>query len=101
MGAFLLRLGGVLLVADIVYLVVWDTSRGGASPLLFRIGLLVAGACVTAGVVMAIVARGRSVITAKSCPRCGRRVARGRVYCEDHLAETINRYRDEQRNKDG
>jgi hypothetical protein len=99
MGAFLMRLGGVLLVADLLYLVVWET-RGGADAWLFRSGLAAAALCVAGGVVMAIVARGRSVITAKSCPRCGRKVARGRMYCEEHLAETINRYRDEQRRKE-
>lgn len=100
MGAFLLRLGGVILVADVVYLA-WGTSRGGADSGLFRTGLVAAAVCIAGGVVMAIVARGKSVITAKSCPKCGRKVAHGRMYCEDHLAETINRYRDEQRHKDG
>jgi hypothetical protein len=99
MGAFLLRLGGLVLVADIVYLVVWETSRGGADAGLFRSGLLAAAACVAGGLVVGIAARARSGITARSCPTCGRRVARGRMYCDDHLAETINRYRDEQRHK--
>jgi hypothetical protein len=101
MGAFLLSLGGVILVADILYLAVWTTSSGGADSGLFKTGLTAAAVCFAGGAVMAIVARAKSVITAKSCPKCGRKVAHGRMFCDDHLAETINRYRDEQRHKDG
>jgi len=101
MGAFLRWLGGVILVADVVYLVLGEMLSRSADSRLFRSGLLVAALCFAGGVVMAIVARGKSVITAKTCPKCGRKVAHGRMYCEDHLAETINRYRDEQRNKGG
>ena len=99
MGAFLFRLGGLILVADIVYLVVWETSRGGADAHLFRSGLLAAAICLAGGFVMGLAARATSGIAAKSCPKCGRRVARGKLYCDDHLVETINRYRDEQRDK--
>jgi predicted nucleic acid-binding Zn ribbon protein len=48
---------------------------------------------------MSLLSRAHSGITVPTCPRCGRKVARGRVYCDDHLKETINRYRDEQREK--
>jgi len=99
MGAFLIRLGGLILVADIVYLAVWETLRGGADAGLFTSGLLAAAICIAGGFVMGIAARARSGIAARSCPTCGRRVARGRLYCDDHLAETINRYRDEHRHK--
>ena len=99
MGALLVRLGGLILVADIVYLVVWETSRGGADAGMFRTGLLAAAICFAGGLVMSVVARARSGITARACPKCGRRVARGKLYCDDHLVETINRYRDEQRHK--
>jgi len=99
MGAVLFRLGGLVLVADIIYLVVWETSRGGADARLFRSGLLAAAVCVAGGIVMALASRARTGITSNSCPKCGRRVARGKLYCDDHLVETINRYRDEQRHK--
>ena len=99
MSAFLHRLGGLVLVADIVYLVVWETSRGGADKSLFRSGLLAAAVCVAGGFLFGLGSKARSGITAKSCPKCGRRVARGKMFCDDHLVETINRYRDEQRDK--
>jgi len=99
MGAFLIRLGGLILVADIIYLVVWETSRGGADASLFRSGLLAAAVCLAGGFVMGLALRATSGISAKSCPKCGRRVAHGKLYCDDHLVETINRYRDEQRHK--
>jgi uncharacterized paraquat-inducible protein A len=62
--------------------------------------VLAAGAaCLACGFVVSMVSRAKSGMTAPTCPRCGRRVARGRVYCEDHLVETINRYRDQEREK--
>jgi len=59
------------------------------------------GICVAAGIVLAVFGRGMAAVVGRSCPRCGRRVARGRVYCEDHLQETINEYRDRERKKGG
>ena len=98
MASLLMRLGTALIVGDILYLAIW-TARGGANPHLFRIILAVGGLCLLGAAILSIVTRARSEIKAPSCPRCGRRVVRGRVYCEDHLKETINRYRDEQRQK--
>ena len=98
MASLLMRLGTALIVGDILYLAIW-TARGGANSNLFRTILAAGGLCLLGSVVMSIVTRARSGIKAPSCPTCGRRVARGRVYCEDHLVETINRYRDEQRQK--
>jgi hypothetical protein len=98
MAAFLMRIATFLIVGDLLYLAIW-TARGGANPQLFRIVLGLGGICLLAALVLSIVTRARSGISAPTCPTCRKRVARGRVYCEDHLAETINRYRDEQRQK--
>lgn len=98
MASLLVRLGTALIVGDILYLAIW-TARGGADPRLFRIVLAAGAMSLVGALVMAIVTRARSGIKAPSCPTCGRRTVRGRVYCEDHLKETINRYRDEQRQK--
>ena len=97
--SLLYRLGGLLVLGDILYLVVWQSAMGGIDDRLFRILLAAAAVCLLGGLVMSIVSRARSGISGPTCPRCGRRVARGRVYCDDHLKETINRYRDEQRQK--
>lgn len=93
------RIGTLLVVGDVLYLFLFDTLWGGADPRLFRIVLAAGAASLVGGLVASLVARARSGITAPACPRCGRRVARGRVYCEDHLVETINRYRDQERER--
>jgi hypothetical protein len=98
MASLLMRLGTVLIVGDVLYLAIW-TARGGADAQLFRTILGAGGLCLGGALVLSLVARARSGLGAPSCPTCGKRVARGRVYCEDHLVETINRYRDEQRQK--
>lgn len=98
MASLLMRLGTALIVGDILYLAIW-TARGGANAALFRTILAAGALCVVGSIVWSIVMRARSAIKPPTCPKCSRRVAHGRVYCEDHLAETINRYRDEQRQK--
>jgi hypothetical protein len=98
-GSLLYRLGGLLILGDIVYLVVWQGAMGGADNHLFRTILGAAAVCLLGGLLMSLLSRAHSGITVPTCPRCGRKVARGRVYCDDHLKETINRYRDEQREK--
>jgi len=100
MSAFLYRVGILLIVGDIVYLAGAQVLTGGeANKRVFQMTLGLAGACLVAGLVLTLVTRAKTGLTANTCPRCGKRVARGRVYCEDHLVEAINRYRDEQRQK--
>jgi hypothetical protein len=98
-GSLLYRVGGLLVLGAIVYLVIWETAMGGADSHLVRTLLVAAAACLVGGLVLSIAIRARSGFTGPTCPRCGRRVTRGRVYCDDHLKETINRYRDEQHQK--
>jgi hypothetical protein len=101
MGSFLIRGGFVVIVAAVIYLAVWEIFKDGADDEMVR-NLLVAGAaCVAGGSVMKIASRAMGAVVSRSCPRCGRLVARGRVYCEAHLADTINEYRDRERRKDG
>jgi hypothetical protein len=95
----LIRLGGLLIVAAVVYLPVSRLITGQENFRTFRnlagagmVSLLVGGVLWVAG-------RGMASIVSRSCPRCGRRVARGRVYCDDHLQDTINEYRDRERGK--
>jgi hypothetical protein len=96
MSGHLYQLGGLVVVLDLLYLA-W--RRDAVSAAIFRGGLGVAAACVVAGLVIRLVARARAGINAKGCPRCGRPLARGRMFCDEHLAETINRYRDEERQR--
>jgi hypothetical protein len=96
---FLTRAGGLILVAALVYLAWGEVRGGGADPVQFRRLILAGAASVALGVVFWILGRGVAGIVARSCPRCGRRVARGRIYCEEHRQETINEYRDRQEPK--
>lgn len=99
MARALVRLGGLLIVAAVVYLPAAQILAGGPDKVLFR-NIAAAGAlCVALGFVLSMAGRGVAALVGRSCPRCGRRVARGRVYCDDHLQETINEYRDEHRNR--
>ncbi|HEV8703208.1 MAG TPA: hypothetical protein VGV60_18205 [Candidatus Polarisedimenticolia bacterium] len=98
-GRLLVRLGGLLIVAAVVYL---PASRLIVGEENFKVFRNLAGAglvCMAVGAGLWIAGRGMARIVSQSCPRCGRRVGRGRVYCEDHLQDTINEYRDQQRGK--
>ncbi len=97
MARLLLRVGGLLIVAAVLYTAGWELFSAGPDKALVRT-LLAAGAlCMSGGLVLRIAGRTAAGIAGRSCPRCGRRVARGRVYCDEHLQETINEYRDRQR----
>ena len=99
MARALVRLGGLLIVASVVYLAAAQILAGRPDKELFR-NLAVAGTlCVATGLVLWMAGRGMAALVGRSCPRCGRRVGRGRVYCDDHLQETINEYRDQQRKR--
>jgi len=98
-ASLLIRLGTLLVVGDLIYLAVGEGAMGGADNHLFRTILAAGILSVAGGLVLSALQRARSGISGPTCPSCGRRVARGRVYCEDHLVETINRYRDEQSQK--
>lgn len=99
MGRVLVRLGGLLIVAAVVYLPASRLITGQENSRIFR---TLAGAgviCLGIGAVLWIFGRGMATIVSQSCPRCGRRVGHGRVYCEEHLQDTINEYRDQERDK--
>jgi hypothetical protein len=96
MSALLYRVGGLVMVLDLLYLA-W--RRDAANPALFRVGLGFAVACVAGGIVITILQRAKAGINARGCPRCGRPLTRGRTFCVQHFAETINRYRDDERQR--
>lgn len=99
MGRLLVRIGGLLIVAAFVYLPASRLLAGEENSRVFR-GLAGSGlVCMVVGAALWIAGRGMATIVSRSCPRCGRRVGRGRVYCEEHLQDTINEYRDQERGK--
>jgi hypothetical protein len=101
MARFLLRLGGLGVVAAIVYLAAGEAFLGGADRRIFGTLFAASGMSLAGGLVAWVAGRVTAGLVGRSCPRCGRRVARGRVYCEDHLREAINEYRDRQREREG
>jgi hypothetical protein len=101
MARLLMRLGGLLLVGACVYMAVWETWMGGADNRLVVQVLAAGGGSIGVGVILWILGRGAATLASRSCPRCGRRVARGRVYCEEHLRDAVNEYRDRERERRG
>ncbi|MGH9748857.1 MAG: hypothetical protein ACRD6R_02895 [Candidatus Polarisedimenticolia bacterium] len=99
MARFLVRIGGLLLVGACVYMAVWEGWMGGADNRLIVQLLAAGGACVGGGVILWALGRGAASLASRSCPRCGRRVARGRVYCEEHLRDAVNEFRDRERER--
>ncbi len=101
MSNLLFRVGGLLILGAVAYLVVAEVAQGGANHALVRTLLWAGAISLAGGIVARIGGRATAAIVGRSCPRCGRRVARGRVYCDEHLQETINEYRDRQRDTKG
>lgn len=99
MYGFLMRLGGLILVLDLVYLAVWEMYADGADDALFRTALKFSGACIGGGVLLWIAGRATAWLAGRTCPRCSRHVARGRTYCDDHRSEAINQFRQHERGR--
>ncbi|MFQ5877738.1 MAG: hypothetical protein ACE5JH_08655 [Acidobacteriota bacterium] len=99
MSRLLVRAGSLALLGGVLYLAIWDALLGGANYELVRLLLLLGGACLLGGLFARTLGGVAAGLTGRGCPRCGRRVAKGHIYCEEHLAETINEYRDEQRRR--
>ena len=97
MARYLVRLGGLLITAAVVYLAVAQSAFGSVDNRLVLRLLSAGGIAFAAGFVLWILGRGAAGLAARGCQRCGRRVPRGRVYCDDHMKEAINEYRDGQR----
>ena len=97
MAGILIRLGILLIVVDVIYLTLWEVYAEGADGALFRTVLKAGGLSLAGGLVVWMLGRAGTFVTARSCPVCRRRVARGRVYCDDHRSAMINRYRDHDR----
>lgn len=99
MARLLFRLGGLLIVGAILYAVLGASQAVDTNDALVRTLLVAGGACFAGGIAARIAGRAAAGIAGRACPRCGRRVRPGRVYCDEHLQETINEYRDRQRDR--
>lgn len=101
MSRLLFSAGMLVLAGAILYLVVWDIFRGGADYELVKTALTVGGGGLAGGAVVWVLGRVTAGMVGRSCPRCRRRVNRGQIYCEAHLTQAIDEYRDEERRRGG
>jgi hypothetical protein len=97
--ALLRTLGILTIVGAILWMVlsevVFHQSHGSQVRLMLGAGV----ALLAASLILSIVTRVTSKMSGRKCPRCGRPVQQGHTYCQDHLKETVNQFRDAQRKK--
>jgi hypothetical protein len=98
MSGFLIRLGGLIIVLDLVYLAIGEVlEEVEVDDASFRTALTAGVACIAGGLILWLVGRATARAAGRTCPRCRRRVAHGRIYCDQHRSEAINQYRDRER----
>lgn len=95
-----LRTLGILAVAaGLLWMVidglVLEESRGREVRLLLLVGVVLLGL----SLILAAVGRVTAKVAGRRCPRCGRPVQHGHVYCADHRKEAVNQIRDHQSQK--
>ena len=96
----LLRTIGFLAVAAAVAWMVasemiFHENRVSQVRLLLGAGVLL----LVTSLILSMVLRVSNKVTGSRCPRCGKPVQQGHIYCQDHLKEVVNRSRDDQRQK--
>ena len=89
-----LALGAAVLLM-VLSEMVFKESRGSQVRLL----LMIAVVLLIASFVLSMFFSVSSKFSGKRCPRCGKPVQQGHIYCSDHLKEVVNRSRDDQRQK--
>ena len=97
MAGFLMRFGILMILLDLAYLALWEIYTAGADDALFRTILKVGAVFIGGGIIVWFIGGARARISGRTCPKCRKRVAHGRIYCDEHRIETINRYRDRER----
>ena len=99
MGRGLLSLGSFLIVTTIALWIagaaawVSETFADAASSMTLRAALVLLAAALILRIVTPLAKR----LTRGRCTVCGAAVARGHIYCLDHLQETVHSYRDRSR----
>ena len=97
MGGVLIRFGALLIILDIAYLTLWEVFAQGADDDLFRLVLKGGGVLIGGGILVWALGKVTSRRGGATCPKCSRGVVHGRIYCDAHRSDTINRYRDRER----
>lgn len=96
----LLRTLGILAVAAgflwmVIAELVLKESRGGEVRLLLLVGV----GLLVLSLLLSTVGKVTAKVAGRRCPRCGRLVQHGHIYCADHRKEAVNQFRDYQRRK--
>ncbi|MCI0409451.1 MAG: hypothetical protein L0191_12980 [Acidobacteria bacterium] len=96
----LLRSIGLLaMAAAVVWMVasemIFHENRVSQVRLLLGAGALL----LVTSLLLSMALRLSNKVTGSRCPRCGKPVQQGHIYCQDHLKEVVNRSRDDQRQK--
>jgi len=96
----LLRTLGVLLIAaGLIWMSISEVVLKQSHGAQVR-GMILAGAGLLAiSIVLSMFSRAAERLGGRRCPRCGKPVAHGHIYCSDHLKEAVNQFRDSQRQK--
>lgn len=96
----LLRTSGILvLVAAVLWMVLSEMVLGEGRGSQVRFLLGAGGLLVAASFAVSMITRVSSKMAGKRCPRCGKPVQQGHIYCADHMKEAVNQFRDAQRKK--
>ena len=62
-------------------------------------GIWAGAACLVGGIVLAVLGRVGASLGRGRCVRCGASIRKGQTYCNDHLQETVNEFRDQARDQ--
>jgi predicted nucleic acid-binding Zn ribbon protein len=96
MGRSFFSLGAFLLVATVFLWIAgpagWmsEHAADASSAISLKAGIVL----ILASLVLRMMSPVAKQITKSHCAACGRPVARGHIYCLDHLQETVNQTRD-------
>lgn len=99
MVVFLRTLGILAVLGGLLWMVVAELvfhENGGGRVRFFLMAGVVS---FLLSLVFSLAGRVTAKVAGRRCPRCGRPVAHGHIYCADHLKEAVNQFRDNQRQK--
>ena len=99
MVKLLRTLGFLAVAAAILWMVVSEMIFRESRVAQVRFLLGVGGVLLAASLILSMALGVSSKMKGSKCPRCGKPVQQGHTYCQDHLKEAVDRYRDDQRQK--
>ena len=92
-------LGILCIVGGLLWMVIAELvlheGRGGQVRLMILAGVVL----LAVSLVLSIMGRVSAKVASGRCRRCDRPVQPGHIYCSDHFKETVNEFRDHQRQK--